>query len=189
MKDEDLIRLSKNDGKNLSSEAISALHQEFLKRNLDTSIFSSLRAHKTAEHREHLQNIQKAKAQEYEVSIWTYCFEAKNQEKSDDEIFQGLVKLGLTDEQSSTVINSIESRAIEIEDAYSDEMMTGGSICALGIALSAISYSAALNGGVYVITWGLIVSGAIRFFHGLNNKDKFINILRVIQEQKQNTIP
>jgi len=187
MADEELICLSQQDGKDLSSEAISALYQEFLKRKLDTTIFSSLRAYKAEEHQRHLQNIQESKAQEFTSSIWTYCFEAKAEGKTNDEIFQGLINLGLDDEQSSFVINSLEERAIEYEKAYDNEMLTGGAICAIGIILTVITYSSALNGGTYVIAWGAIIFGAIRFLKGINNKGKFSKILRTIQEQVTNT--
>ena len=44
MEEEELIYLTEHSSYGLSTEAISALYQEFLKRNLDTSIFSNLRA-------------------------------------------------------------------------------------------------------------------------------------------------
>jgi hypothetical protein len=187
MKDEELIRLSQYDGNDLTPEAIDALCQEFLKRNLDTTIFSSLRAHKIAEHQRQLQDIKAAKAQKYAASFWTYCFEAKSKGKTDDEIFQRLLEFGLDEEQSSMMINSIESRAIKIEKAYDNELWTGGAICGIGILVTATTFSAALNGGTYIVTWGAIIFGAIRFFNGLTNKSKISETLRKIQEQKQET--
>ena len=185
MQDEELVRLSQIDGKDLSSEALTALYQEFQNRNLDTTIFSSLRAHKIAEHQTHLESIQEAKAQEFEASIWTYCFEAKSEGKTDDEIFNGLLEMGLSNEQSTIVVNSIEGQAKVTEKVYDNEMLTGGAICFIGIIVTAMTYSNALNGGTYVIAWGGIIFGGIRFFSGLNNKSKFSKILKSIEEQKQ----
>ena len=185
MGNEELIRLSQNEGKDLSTEATTALYEEFLKRKLDTTIFSSLRALKIQQHQRHLENIQAVKAQEFAASIWTYCFEAKSEGKTDDEIYQGLTELGLDEDQSAGVINSIESRAIEIEKEYDNEQLTGGVICVIGILVTAITYSSALNGGTYLIAWGAMLLGGIRFFSGLNHKSKFSKVLRNIREQKQ----
>ncbi len=187
MSDEELKRLSQIDGKDLSTEATTALYREFQKRKLDTTIFSTLRAHKLAEHQRQAETIQEAKRQEFAASIWTYCFEAKSEGKTDGEIFQGLMEFGLDEEQSSMVINSMENRAMEIEKSYDNEQLTGGAICVIGIIVTAVTYSSALSGGTYVIAWGAIIFGAIRFFGGLNNKSNFSKILKNIQQQKQGT--
>jgi hypothetical protein len=188
MRDEELILLSQNDGKDLSSEATTALYEEFLKRKLDITIFSSLRAHKIAEHQRHIENVQAAKEQEFAANVWAYCFEAKSEGKTDEEIFHGLIEFGLDQEQSINVINSIENRAIEIEKDYDNEQLSGGIICAIGILVTIATYSSALSGGTYVIAWGAILFGGIRFFSGLNNKSKFSKVLRNIKEQKQDQI-
>ena len=82
MSDEELKRLSQIDGKDLSTEASTALNREFQKRKLDTTIFFTLRAHKLAEQQKHAETTQEAKRQEFEASIWTYCFEAKREGRS-----------------------------------------------------------------------------------------------------------
>ena len=49
-------------------------------------------------------------------------------------------------------------------------MLIGGLICLVGIVITVVSYSAAASsrgGGRYVIAWGAVVFGAIRFFKGL----------------------
>ena len=94
MSDEELKRLSQIDGKDLSTEASTALNREFQKRKLDTTIFFTLRAHKLAEQQKHAETTQEAKRQEFEASIWTYCFEAKSEGKTDGEIFHGLMECG-----------------------------------------------------------------------------------------------
>jgi hypothetical protein len=47
-------------------------------------------------------------------------------------------------------------------------MITGAVICVIGIVVTAVSYSSASEGGgSYVVAWGAIIFGAIRFFRGL----------------------
>ncbi|MBS1910640.1 MAG: hypothetical protein JST22_01515 [Bacteroidetes bacterium] len=54
----------------------------------------------------------------------------------------------------------------ETERARKD-MIAGGIICLIGIAVTIVSYVAASNGGGrYVVTWGAVLFGGIRFFRG-----------------------
>ncbi len=49
-------------------------------------------------------------------------------------------------------------------------MAIGGIICLVGIVITVVSYGAASGssrGGRYVVAWGAILFGAIRFFKGL----------------------
>jgi Bacterial SH3 domain len=46
-------------------------------------------------------------------------------------------------------------------------MRTGAIMCIGGIAITWITYSLAANGGTYVVAWGAIVFGAIRFMNGV----------------------
>jgi len=46
-------------------------------------------------------------------------------------------------------------------------MAIGGVICLIGIVVTAATYSAASNGGHYVVAWGAIAFGALQFFKGL----------------------
>jgi hypothetical protein len=50
---------------------------------------------------------------------------------------------------------------------HARNMLIGGAICAVGIAITAGTYSAASgSGGSYTICWGAIVFGFIRFISG-----------------------
>lgn len=51
-------------------------------------------------------------------------------------------------------------------DGHTD-MAVGALICIGGIIITAATYSAASGGGTYVVAWGAIIFGAIRFFKGL----------------------
>lgn len=50
------------------------------------------------------------------------------------------------------------------------DMIIGAVICLIGIAVTFFTYTSAANnpgGGTYVVAWGAIIFGAIRFFRGL----------------------
>lgn len=59
---------------------------------------------------------------------------------------------------------------IQVPDRGSSgsEMALGAIICVVGILITAVTYSAASGGGTYVVAWGAIVFGAVRFFKGLS---------------------
>jgi hypothetical protein len=62
----------------------------------------------------------------------------------------------------------VEARRIKRE-AGTRNMWIGGAICIVGIVVTSISYSAASSegGGRYIVAWGAILFGAIRFVRGL----------------------
>lgn len=47
-------------------------------------------------------------------------------------------------------------------------MAAGAVVCIIGILVTAVTYSAARDGQSYIIAWGAIVFGAVRFFRGLS---------------------
>jgi len=51
-------------------------------------------------------------------------------------------------------------------------MIIGGLFCIGGIAVTALTYSAAAGGGTYVVTWGAILFGGFRFFRGVMAKGR-----------------
>lgn len=54
------------------------------------------------------------------------------------------------------------------EQQQAEKTMFWGAVwCIGGILVTAATYSAASDGGTYVIAWGAIVFGAIQFFSGL----------------------
>lgn len=62
-------------------------------------------------------------------------------------------------------------------------MLTGGIIFAAGFIITFWTYSSALNGGTYVVAWGAIIFGAIRFFRGMSNTEKYKAVISNIQTE------
>lgn len=52
------------------------------------------------------------------------------------------------------------------DDSGSSDMWIGAVICLAGILITALTYSSASGGGTYVVAWGAIIFGAVRFFKG-----------------------
>jgi hypothetical protein len=54
-----------------------------------------------------------------------------------------------------------------LRDAANKDMLVGALWCGGGILVTVITYSAASGGGTYVVAWGAIIFGGIRFVRGL----------------------
>lgn len=88
-----------------------------------------------------------------------------------------LVQQGLHPKAANALVNNlcgVRSPRQAANQAQSEArlegvgMMIGGAVIALlGIGITAFSYSAAKPGGMYVVTYGLVIGGAIGFFRGL----------------------
>ncbi len=71
--------------------------------------------------------------------------------------------------QAAAAVREVENRAEHKKDSFKN-MPLGLGLMIVGIAITAGTYAAAASsrgGGRYVITWGLIVFGGLRFFKGL----------------------
>lgn len=68
-------------------------------------------------------------------------------------------------------------------DAHDTDMLRGGITFVIGLVITIWTYASALNGGVYVVAWGAIIFGAIRFFRGMSNIGKYKTVIANIQAE------
>ena len=78
-------------------------------------------------------------------------------------LFQKGIGVGVADE----MISNLTALRAEVEDEEAREDMRHGSVWFFGgIAITAISYLAAAGDGLYIVTWGAILYGAILYMQG-----------------------
>jgi hypothetical protein len=65
------------------------------------------------------------------------------------------------------------------------ELGYGGLVCLVGLVITIWTYTSALNGGTYFVAWGAIIFGAIRFFRGGSDKEKYRAVLANIQAENE----
>ena len=66
------------------------------------------------------------------------------------------------------VINNLHKQYNkEKKEASNKNMLYGALWCVGGILVTVLTYSAASNGGTYVVAWGAVIFGAIQFFKGV----------------------
>lgn len=113
-------------------------------------------------------------AQPFEGDIaqvaYVFTVEAMSRDASNAEIQAILVERGLDQQMVATVVgNAREKRSKEIFSAGMENIAYGAIWFIGGIVVTAGTYlvAASAGGGAYVVTWGAVVYGAIRFFRGL----------------------
>lgn len=109
--------------------------------------------------------------QEWIDKVYQYTFDQMvNNGVPADKMKVDLINQGLNVDDAEIVVNNATR---EIKKANKErgkkDMLYGALWCIGGIIVTVATYSAASNGGTYIIAYGAIIWGAIQFFKGLIN--------------------
>ena len=111
------------------------------------------------------------KIDQQEIVNQIYGFTADmlyNQKKSIEETKAALIENGLRAEDADVVIANLQNQyKQEKREAGNKNMHYGALWCVGGLLVTILTYSAASDGGTYVVAWGAVIFGAIQFFKGL----------------------
>jgi len=125
---------------------------------------------------------------EVDPEVVTMIVEKLADGTSEEEIVELLIKMGLTNDKASNLVRqTIDAKPENVSqaEAYRRKMISGALWAIGGTAVTAITYEAAQDGGVYLICWGAIVFGAWDFLCGLfglmANSDLDVEIPEVTQ--------
>ena len=90
--------------------------------------------------------------------------------RSSEEVSVSLEQRGLSSEEAERVVSAIAPTwQKKAEEAAGKEMLIGGVWCGGGLLVSAGTYALAREqGGTYLVAWGAVIYGAVRFVRGLN---------------------
>jgi uncharacterized membrane protein len=178
MSNEQLLQLSMDEGKFLTSAAITILYQEFLKRKLDTSIFPVLRVYKVTEHEKRHQRLTQKNDIE---SVWEHFLDAKYKGKADQEILQDLCAMGLDYQVSYDIIHSMKAKAIELHEAHEKTVFKGLVLFLFGIGLLFINLT---HINMETIASCCIILGLMKSISGLSSVVRYDRIVSHIQQPK-----
>ena len=178
MSNEQLLQLSKDEGKFLTSAAITILYHEFLKRKLDTSIFPVLRVYKVTEHEKRHQRLTQKNDIE---SVWEHFLDAKYKGKADQEILQDLCAMGLDYHVSYDIIHSMKAKAIELHEAHEKTVFKGLVLFLFGIGLLFINLT---HINMETIASCCIILGLMKSISGLSSVVRYDRIVSHIQQPK-----
>lgn len=114
---------------------------------------------------------QRERIDQQEIVNQIYGFTADmlyNQKKSIEETKAALIENGLRAEDVDVVIANLQNQyKQEKREAGNKNMLYGALWCVGGLLVTILTYSAASDGGTYVVAWGAVIFGAIQFFKGL----------------------
>lgn len=114
---------------------------------------------------------QREKIDQQEIVNQIYGFTADmlyNQKKSIEETKAALIENGLRAEDADVVIANLQNQyKQEKRETGNKNMLYGALWCVGGLLVTILTYSAASDGGTYVVAWGAVIFGAIQFFKGL----------------------
>jgi len=133
-----------------------------------------------------MESQQQPSQQEVIQAIFTYAAELKSSGLTRWQIEAKLVEKGLSREAASTVTNKIFNTSSAFASSSRGQthftpsasqrssgngglgnMVIGGGIALIGLAVTIGTYSAAEGGGSYLIMWGPVIFGGIKFLQGL----------------------
>ena len=182
MENEELLYLAHHNHYGLSTEAISALYKEFLKRDLDISVFPELRASRIVKPSKEEETIQEDK-NAYIAHLQEKCLRDISNGQTLDEVFNNLQKAGLRNGESLYIINSLQDYTKDLENNNDIEMMTGAAVCLLGVFLIAL-LSSTENQDFSYTGLILIFIGVIRMIIGFNKNSNHIKEIKLFKETK-----
>jgi hypothetical protein len=180
MEDGLLIKVAREDGHTLTPEAFDILKEEFKKRKLDYSYIVSAEETKILIHQEKIQEIKDGIDNDHFDAVWKYALEEKINGSSQSGIIAGLIERGLDEPRAILLLNDMPVKLNEIIKAYDTKMLLGGISFVIGILVTLLTYFRAINeGGIYIIAWGAIVFGFVRFCIGYEEKRKYKKYLKI----------
>lgn len=104
-------------------------------------------------------------------AVYQHAADMMRQGKNRHKIIESLTQKGLDQESANVVVTNLENvRKQHAKSGAGRDMAIGALICAVGVVITIVTYSAAsAGGGRYVVAYGAIVVGAIQFLRGLFN--------------------
>lgn len=185
MREEKLAYIALTEGTELTDEALLALKEEYSKRGMDMSIFSTIAAAK--EKKQEIPLIIPAEeiTKKFDNLIWEYAYDEKIHARSNEEITSGLLERGLNEDEAGAVVKNIGNNATLLLQKSNKQMERFGMISGIGIsAIIMILLLSKQRGSVYFLAWVVVLFGGIRFFIALATRTKCRSILKNIDPEK-----
>ncbi|MEW6126209.1 MAG: hypothetical protein AB1757_04030 [Acidobacteriota bacterium] len=87
--------------------------------------------------------------------------------KRQHEVIVELIGKGFSQEDAGQIVGEAQrAKKAAFRKAGAKAFFAGLALLVLGVVITAASYSAAKNGGIYIVTIGLFITGAINLLKG-----------------------
>lgn len=115
-----------------------------------------------------MSNTEEMSQDEVVQALYQFAAEKMRDGASNQQIQAALMEQGVDQESAEIIVSQLsEARDAQLKEAAQKNMMFGALWCIGGIVVTVLTYSAASEGGSYVVAWGAIIFGAIQFFRGM----------------------
>ena len=109
-----------------------------------------------------------ATQEEVTQAVYKYAANLVKAGSSASQVESQLMEKGIDQASASVVVKNVFMfRSKAIQEAAKKDMLYGALWCIGGIVVTLLTYSAASEGGTFIIAWGAIVFGGSQFFRGL----------------------
>jgi len=185
MSNEELVHLADCEGQQLTPEAWTVLQEELQKRGVNTNLLETTTNTQLSQEQLQQRQAQASVDNNFLASSWEYVFNAKKTGASNENIQKALLERGMEPNQAAQLLRALPNQALLLAKAANSSLQKDGLICGLGLAVSLFTYLSATNGGTYVVAWGAVVFGGIRFLQAWNQKTKFQKIVAIIEKEQK----
>jgi hypothetical protein len=183
MTDNELVIFAINESQKLTLESFHLLKSEFEKRNLDLGIIEAAEIDKALSKLNEQTASEQITAFEFTKAIWQSALDQKEQGKSDEYIYNYLLKKGLNENSAFMIVKSLESKSKELVEDYDTELITGGLLIIAGIAAFLLVSNEVFSKIFLLYGALLILGGVIRLTVSSNKKNKYKKILEIIASE------
>jgi len=106
-------------------------------------------------------------AEQNAEAVYAFAADQMHNGLTGPQVVEALVENGMEHETATAVVEDLTRIKKRVShEAGRKNMLVGALWCGGGLAVTAITYSAASGGGTYLVTWGAVIFGAIQFLRG-----------------------
>ena len=186
MSNEQLMAFAMQDGDQLTPDGIKLLTDEFNTRHLDTNIISAIKDGTLSDFKAKVKDSENAVIQQLNMTYMSTALMDKRDNKSDDEIKQILIELGMHEDNASLIISQLATQAHRLYQKANQKIVNAIFLCAAAIALYLINPKDGSEGLLLNIVCSVsIIIGALMITKALFDKNKFATIIKNIKGQPE----
>ena len=187
MTDSELLRFNQREKHGLTEAALGLFEEEMARRGLNepvADVLEQIDDTVSGEESTTATDEDLPLTTEQWEEVVSYAADEKLTGKTNDEVFEGLLRTGISTQQAKGVLEELQPLVQKLHDKYDRDVLYGIGIFIIGAVLTCVTYTNAINGGTYIIAWGAIVFGPIRAWRGYEHRQKYQTILtNIIAEQ------
>jgi hypothetical protein len=141
MADQQIIELANSEGTIISHEAFIVLKREFIKRNLDKQLIKDVESKRLESKKGNIQDNILKEEQDINQHLWDYTIQQKYENKTDEEIIQGLIAKGVSIENARNAVNDLETAITKASKETSNKIFRGMVFIGIAGIVAYLSYT------------------------------------------------